>query len=117
MDTLPVLKTIVVSFPNLTDDAVESLLVSFDALVGVGDPGQRPAAAEVLRGAAKAAKSDERRNRLMLAAAAVEEGRPCAVTPEGLSAQEAAARQTIREEDWDEEKALASVALPPAQIE
>jgi len=99
----------------LTDDAVESLLVSFDALVGAGEPGQRPAAAEVLRGAAQVAGTDERRKRLMMAAAAVEEGRPCAVTPEGLSAQQAAAQQTVHENDWDEERD--SVPLPAAPID
>jgi len=114
MDTLPVLKSIVASFPSLTDDAMESLLVSFDALVSAGDPGQRPAAADVLRGAAQAAGSDDRRKRLMMAAAAVEEGRPCAVTPEVLAARVAAAQQTVHEKNWNEDRDLLPLPAAPA---
>lgn len=93
-------------------ESVEDLLVSFDALVGVSDEAQRSAAAQILRDAATSATDPERRARIAKAAEAVAAGEPCAHTPAGLTAKQAAAEQTITREELDK-RAAAQVPVPP----
>lgn len=111
MDTTPALDSIARMLPTLPDEAVESLLVSFDALVGVSDASFRPAAAQLLRDNAALCAVPARQARLLQAAEDVAAGRPCAFTPDGLSAQQAAAAQSVSAEEW--ERRLAATPLPP----
>lgn len=99
MDCRPVLETIARTLPMLP--AVEDQLVTFDSLVGVSDAEHRPEAARMLRNAAAASADGGRRQRLLDAADAVAAGQPCALTPDGLSARQAAAAQTITMEEWE----------------
>ena len=111
MDATPALESIAGLLASLPDESVESMLVTFDALVGVSDAGSRSGAALLLRKTAESSQAPARRDRLLRAADAVEAGQPCALTPEGLTAQQAAAAQTITEEEWD--KRVAETPLPP----
>jgi hypothetical protein len=90
-------------------ESVEGLLVTFDALVNVSD--DRAAAAQMLRTAASECSDPERGERLKLAAADIEAHQPCAFTPDGLSAQQAAAAQTMTADEW--ERHVAEHPLPP----
>lgn len=85
--------------PGLPPEAVESLLVTFDSLVGVLDADRLPVAVQLLRDTA-ALCDEARRMRLLAAAAAVESGEPCATTPDGLTWKQAAAAQTVTMEQW-----------------
>lgn len=111
MDATGALESIAGILAGLPDECVEDLLVTFNSLVGVSDAGARPGAAAMLRRAAESAQSQTRRERLLRAAAAVEAGEPCALTPEGLTAQEAAAAQSVTQEEW--ERRQAEAPLPP----
>jgi hypothetical protein len=93
------------------DESVEDALVTFDVLVGVSDAGSRSASAQILRNAAAACQYPARRDRLLKAADAVAAGEPCALTPEGLTAKQAAAAQTVTQQEWEER--LAKEPLPP----
>jgi hypothetical protein len=94
------------TLPDVPDDVLESQLVTFDMFVKLEGAACRPAAAELLRGAAKRCAQDWRRDRLVQAADAVAAGQPCAHTPDGLTAVQAAAASTAR----------AAVALPPMSV-
>jgi hypothetical protein len=95
----------------MPDEAVEALLLTFDTLVNVSDSGARPFAAELLRQAAATAQSPGRRERLLKAAEEVAASQPCALTPDGLTAPQAAASQTMTKEQW--ERHVAEHPLPP----
>jgi hypothetical protein len=112
VDATAALESIAGILASLPDESVEDLLVTFDGLVGVSDAGARPGAALMLRRAAESVQSPTRRDRLLLAAAAVETGQPCALTPEGLTAQQAAAASTVTQEQWDELQAN----MPPPPL-
>ena len=72
MDASGTLESIAGLLPCLPDESVESLLVTFDALVGVSDDALRPAEAQILFNAADASSHNPaRRERLLGAGAAV----------------------------------------------
>jgi hypothetical protein len=110
VDASGTLQSIAGLLPGLPDESVESLLVTFDALVEVSDDALRPAEAQLLRDAAEASHQPARRDWLLRAAAAVEAGLPCALTPEGLTAKQAAAAQTATQAEWE---SLAAHLPPP----
>jgi hypothetical protein len=91
MDPTATLASIAAVFHDLPDHAVEENLVIFDALLNVSDAKYRTGAAEILRNAAAASQAAARRDRLLKAAADIIAGEPCAFTPEGRSARQAAA--------------------------
>jgi hypothetical protein len=99
VDTTGALESIAKMLPGLPPEAVESLLVTFDSLVGVLDADSLPIAVQLLRDTA-ALCDEARRMRLLAAAAAVESGEPCATTPDGLTWKQAAAAQTVTMEQW-----------------
>jgi hypothetical protein len=111
VDATGALKSIVELLPNLPDESVEGLLVTFDALVGVSDEVLRPSAAQLLRDAAETSRDPTRRDRLLSAASAVAAGQPCALTADGLTAKQAAAAQTVTKEEWEDR--VARTPLPP----
>jgi hypothetical protein len=82
------------ALPAVPDDVLESQLVTFDMFVNLEGASCRATAAGLLRDAAQQCTQDSRRNRLIDAADAVAAGKPCALTPEGLTAQQAAAAST-----------------------
>ncbi|HEY3740582.1 MAG TPA: hypothetical protein VGL53_12095 [Bryobacteraceae bacterium] len=112
MDPTATLSSIAAVFPALSDQAVEENLVIFDSLLNVSGAKYRPVVAEIVRNAASAAQSLERRNRLLRAAAAIAAGEPCALTPEGLTAAQAAAASTVTADQWVEPE-----PPPPAVVE
>jgi hypothetical protein len=102
MDTNETLRAIAKSLPGLPQDTVESMLVTFDTLVHFGDQGQRPEAALFLRDAAVLCGDPAQKERLLRAADSVIAGQAVALTPDGLTWQQAAAAQTVSAEDWVE---------------
>jgi hypothetical protein len=76
----------------LPDEAVESLLVTFDAVLDVSGLELRPIAAEMLRDRAAGCPNPARRVRLLRAAGDVVAGHPCGRTTEGLTSKEAVER-------------------------
>ncbi len=100
MDTAGPLESIAKTLPGMPPEAVESMLVTFDTLVSFSDPGQRPMAAQFLRDAAALCQNPASSERLLRAADAVAANQPCALTPEGLTWQQAAAAQTMSMEEW-----------------
>jgi hypothetical protein len=115
MDCRPVLESIVRVLSIVP--GVEDQLVVFDSLVNVSEPEHRPEAAQMLRGAAASSSDPERRERLLRAAEAVDAGRPCAFTPDGLSAQQAAASQTVTAAEWEQRVARSPLPPPPGGSE
>lgn len=79
---------------------VESMLVTFDTLASLGSDVSREDAARLLRDAASLCKDPACTKRLRAAADAVAAGRPCALTQDGLTWQQAAAANTITREEW-----------------
>ena len=102
MNTRDTLRSIAASLPGLPQDTVESMLVTFDTLVHFGDQGHRPEAALFLRDAAALCVDESQKDRLLCAANSVIAGEPVALTPEGLTWQQAAAAQTVSAENWTE---------------
>jgi hypothetical protein len=102
MDTRETLRAIAKSLPGLPQDTVESMLVTFDTLVHFGDQEQRPEAALYLRDAAGECGDPAQKERLLRAADSVIAGQAVALTPDGLTWQQAAAAQTVSAEDWVE---------------
>src|SRR5580704_10020255 len=102
METRETLAAIAKSLPALPQDTLESMLVTFDTLVHFGDQGQRPEAAGYLRDAAGECSDPAQKERLLRAADAVIAGEAVALTPEGLTWQQAAAAQTVSAENWVE---------------
>ena len=116
MDATAALESIAGLLASLPDESVEDLLVTFDSLVGVSDAETRPGATLMLRRIATSSQNPTRRDRLLRAAAAVETGQPCALTPEGLSAQQAAAAQSATQEQWEDLQAKTPLASPPGEV-
>src|SRR5580704_11327903 len=102
MDTRETLRSIATTLPGLPQDTLESMLVTFDTLVHFGDQGHRPEAAGFLRDAAAQCGDPSQKERLLRAADSVDAGEAVALTPEGLTWQQAAAAQTISADDWVE---------------
>jgi hypothetical protein len=102
MDPTPTLESIASVFPALTDQAIEENLVIFDSLLNVADPKYRAPAAELLRKAAESSQTPQRHERLLKAAAAIAAAEPCAFTPDGLSAKQAAEASTVTADQWIE---------------
>jgi hypothetical protein len=102
MDTREPLASIARTLPSLPAETLESTLVSFDTLAHFGDPEARPDAAGCLRDAAEQCADPSRRQRLMSADDALMAGEPLALTPEGLTWQQAAAAQTVGIDEWVE---------------
>jgi hypothetical protein len=100
MDTRETLRSIAKTLPGLPQDSVESMLVTFDTLVHFGDQGHRPEAAGFLRDAAAQCGDPSQKDRLLRAADSVDASEAVALTPEGLTWQQAAAAQTISGDDW-----------------
>jgi hypothetical protein len=117
VDATETLRSIARLLPSLPDEPVESLLVTFDALVGVSDDSLRPVEAQLLRDAADASSIPARHDRLLKAADAVADGQPCALTPDGLTAKEAAATQTMTMAEWEEHIARSPLPPPPSPSE
>lgn len=111
MDATGALESIAGLLTSLPQQSVEDLLVTFDALVGVSDESLRPAAAQLLRKTAETSQDPARRERLLSAAGAVAAGQPCALTADGLTAKQAAAAQTVTQEEWEDR--IARTPLPP----
>jgi hypothetical protein len=114
MDTREPLASIAKTLPTLPADTVESTLLTFDTLVHFGEPGTRPEAAGFLRDAAGQCSDPSRKERLMRAADTLIAGEPLALTPEGLTWQQAAAAQTVSADEWVEPP---EPVYPPEVIE
>jgi len=114
MNTLEPLAAIAKTLPALPQDSIESTLLTFGTLVHFGDPEHRPEAACYLREAAEQCGDAARRDRLLRAAGAVIAEEPLALTPEGLTWQQAAAAQTIGIDEWVEPP---EPVYPPEEIE
>ena len=114
MDTREPLASIAKTLSVLPADTVESTLLTFDTLVHFGDPGTRPEAAGFLRDAAAQCSDSSRKERLMRAADTLMAGEPLALTPEGLTWQQAAAAQTVSADEWMEPP---EPVYPPEEIE
>jgi hypothetical protein len=111
---------------GLPDESFEGMLVFFDSLVATSDPAGRSAAADVLRKAAAGCSDTARRDRLLQAAAGVEEGQSAgsaAAVPEGtfgVTQEEFDARQAASPpiptpvDDDDGEETPYMEAEPPA---
>lgn len=117
MDPTATLSSIAAVFPALSDQAVEDNLVIFDALLNVSEAKYRPHVAEIVRTAAGAAQSPERRERLLKAAAAIAVGEACALTSEGLTASQSAAASTVTADQWVEPELPASAAVTEEEDE
>jgi hypothetical protein len=91
MDSADPLVSIAGMLVSLPNEAIENLLVTFDALVDVAGPERRSEVAALLRDKAAACVDPARQARLGAAAAAVDAGRPCALTVFGQTWREAAA--------------------------
>jgi hypothetical protein len=102
MDTRESLAAMAKTLPMLPQDTVESTLLTFDTLVHFGDPEARPDAAGFLRQAAEACDDPDRKQRLLRASDSVVAEEPLALTPDGLTWQQAAAAQTITADKWVE---------------
>lgn len=89
MDSAAHLQSIAGMLVTLADEAVEPLLVTFDALVDASDVPCRPEAAALLRAIASDCPDRGRAERLLAAADALEAGRPAALTAEGRTWKEA----------------------------
>jgi len=96
------LESIARSLPGLPEPALDSSLIAFDALVALSDNQHRPAAAQFLREASALCQDRACAARLLRAAEDVTAGRPCALTPEGLTGQQASAAQTMSMEVWQQ---------------
>ena len=95
------LESIAQMLVDLPDEAVEGLLVTFDALLDVSGSELRPIAAEMLRARAAGCSNPTRRDRLLRAAGDVAAGHACARTAEGLTSKEAVtALAGINAADW-----------------
>ena len=90
MNNAAALKSIAGLLLSLADEAVEPLLVTFDALVDVDDLSCRAEAAQLLRDQRAASDNPLRRARLGTAADALAAGGPCARTAAGLTRREEA---------------------------
>lgn len=117
MNATPALESIAGMLPSLPDESVEGMLVTFDTLAGISGDELRPAAAQLLRSAAASCQNPPRRDRLLSAAEAVAAGRPCALTADGLTWQQAAAAQTVTQEEWEKRVAEMPEPPPPDDIE
>jgi hypothetical protein len=96
------LESIAQMLVSLPDEAVESLLVTFDALLDVSGFELRPIAAEMLRDRAAACPNPTRCGRLLRAAGDVAAGHACARTTEGLTSKEAVERLAgINAAEWE----------------
>jgi hypothetical protein len=76
---------------SLPDESVESLLVTYETMVDVGDATARPRAAQLLRDSAAGCRNPLRRERLLRAAGDLDARQPAALTPEGLNSRQALA--------------------------
>jgi hypothetical protein len=94
-------------------EAVESLLVTFDTLAGIGGDAGRPDAARWLREAAEGCADPLLKERLLRAAGSVAAGEPCALTPEGLTGSQAAAAQTMTLEQWQAQGGDPAIPVQP----
>jgi hypothetical protein len=101
MANLEALESVAQMLVNLPDEAVESMLVTFDALLEVSGSEVRPIAAEMLKTSATGCSNPTRRERLLRAAGDVVAGRACARTADGLTSKEAVqALAGINMADW-----------------
>ena len=114
MDTIGPLESIAKSLPGLPLEAVEGMLVTFDTLAGLGGESCRPDAARFLRDAAGECQEPGPKDRLLRAADAVAAGHPCALTPDGLTWQQAAAANTVTLEEWEARGGDAALPEAPA---
>jgi hypothetical protein len=117
MDPTSTFDSIARVFSSVSDESVEEHLVVFDSLLNVSDPKYRTVAADVLRKNAEGSKTAARRERLLQAAAEIVAGKPCAFTPDGLSAKQAAEANTVTADGWREPPLPASEAPEKEQEE
>ena len=110
MDTRDTLQGVLAVMPSLPLEGVETMLVSFEMLVGFGGSEVRPWASEHLKQAAERAAYPGVRERLLRAAAAVEAGQSCAETPAPY--QEPAPNPNLSAEDAPEP----AEATPKAEV-
>jgi len=115
VDITGALESIAKSLPGLPREAIESMLVTFDTLAGLGVESCRPDAARMLRDAAVLCPDPAGQERLLRAADSVAAGEPCARTPDGLTWQQAAAANTITMEQWRERGGDAAPPEEPAE--
>lgn len=95
------IESIVQMLVDLPDEAVESLLVTLDALLDVSGLELRPIAAGMLRDRASGCPNSIRRDRLLRAASDIMAGHACARTTEGLTSKEAIERLAgINAAEW-----------------
>jgi len=92
--------------PSLSVEGIESMLLSFDAMVAAGGQEARAAAGRVLREAADACADAAARDRLLLAADAVEAGRAC-------GSKEVTAAYSVTAEEWEARGGEAALPPPP----
>jgi len=117
MDSADPLVSIAGMLISLPDEAIEDLLVTFDALVDVAGPERRAEAAALLRDKAASCVDPARQARLGTAAEAVAAGRPCALTASGRTwREEAAAPAPMPEVVWSEAPAPAPAEEEPPVI-
>jgi hypothetical protein len=81
MDPIPSIQAMLAVFPAVTDASVREYLTVIESLLNMSDMSCRPVVADMLRTAAGAAKTDERRAMLVDAAAAIEATALNPVTP------------------------------------
>ncbi len=117
------LRSIAGLLATLADEAVEPLLVTFEALVESAAANRMEAAA-LLRATAAGSGDPARAARLRAAADAIEAGRPSALTAEGLTWREAAAAAGKRSPgEWraqaaaDEPRFAPDIETPPVILD
>jgi hypothetical protein len=104
MDTRETLRSIAKSLPGLPQDTTESMLLTFDTMVHFGEEDHRPGAVGFLRDAAAECGDATQKDRLLRAADSLIARQPLALTPEGLTWQQAAAAQTVRIDETELDK-------------
>jgi hypothetical protein len=77
-DLTETLANLAAAMPAMPLEGIESLLLSFDAVLAVNDPSGRPCAAALLSAASARCGDPAARDRLLRAAEAVAAGAPCA---------------------------------------
>jgi uncharacterized protein YwqG len=116
MNPTPTIQSIIAVFPALPDSAIEENLVIFDALLHVSSTSYRPVVAGMLRSAAESASAESRKTVLLRAADAIAAGLPSGRTPDGLTAQEAAAKNSVMADQWQEPAAQISEPFVPPEL-
>ncbi|MEI9982399.1 MAG: hypothetical protein WDN69_03805 [Aliidongia sp.] len=101
---------------TLADEAVESLLLTVDALIDAADRPCRSEAAALLRETAEECGNTARAARLAAAAAAVDAGMPCALMVAGVDWRGAVAEAAAAPQVWQDRLEAASPPDPEPEL-